>query len=66
MSYIWGWFITLAEGGTLVLEHTQQAYPGEHAGSEIHALYASRPSLSTVSHAVVGNYAITVLKKGKV
>ena len=54
----------LAEGGTLVLEHTQQAYPGECAGSEIHALYASQPSLSTVSHAVVGNYAITVLKKG--
>ena len=53
----------LAEGGILILEHTQRAYPGEQAGRDIHALYRSQRSLRTLSHAEVENYAITVLEK---
>ena len=53
----------LAEDGILILEHTQRAFPGEQAGRDIHALYMSQPSLRTLSHAEVGIYAITVLKK---
>jgi SAM-dependent methyltransferase len=53
----------LTTGGDLVLEHTRQAYPGEIAGSEIHALYRRHPALRTISHREVGNYAITLFRK---
>jgi protein-L-isoaspartate O-methyltransferase len=55
---------SLHPGGDLLLEHTCQAYPGEIAGSEIHALYRRHPELTVTRHEDVENYAITLFRKG--
>ena len=54
---------SLAVGGDLLLEHTRQAYPGEIAGTEIHAHYRQHPELTVIRHDEVHNYAITLLRK---
>ena len=54
---------SLESGGDLLLEHTKRAYPGEIAGSEIHALYRDHPELTVLEHEEVDNYAITLFRR---
>jgi SAM-dependent methyltransferase len=54
---------SVASHGDLLLEHPRDAFPGEVAGSKIHALYRNHPELIVLCHREVDNYAITLFRK---
>jgi 2-polyprenyl-3-methyl-5-hydroxy-6-metoxy-1,4-benzoquinol methylase len=53
----------LEPGATLLLEHCRDAFPGEVAGSRIHALYAAHPRLAVTARERRDIYEIVVFRR---